>query len=165
MLHLGKDSSHQNCKKFQLFLWQEFCRIFRMYSELGKKETDTSERLLRALERCDELDYEVQRLRNELSEYQFYEYDLWIFALYCFWSLIILNIFCLVLDFLEEELFNARERIIEISISKDHLFDSVLGLEIQLHQCRKRLKKLQKQYDLLLKLHNKCKRSQIIIYR
>ena len=76
LLHLGKDSFHQNCKKYQLFLWQEFCRLFRMYSELGKKETDTSERLLRALERCDELDIEVQRLRNELSEYHFYEYDL-----------------------------------------------------------------------------------------
>ena len=47
-----------------------------MYNELGKKETDTSERLLRALERCDELDIEVQRLRNELSDYHFYEYDL-----------------------------------------------------------------------------------------
>ena len=76
MLHLGKDSLHQNCKKFHQFLWQEFCQLFKMYNELGKKETDTSERLLRALERCDELDIEVQRLRNELSDYHFYEYDL-----------------------------------------------------------------------------------------
>lgn len=47
-----------------------------MYVEMSKKETATSEKLLRALERCDELDYEVQKLRNELSEYHFYEFDL-----------------------------------------------------------------------------------------
>ena len=73
---LGRDVAHRNCKKFQLFLLKEFCKMFRMYDEMSKKETVTSEKLLRALERCDELDYEVQNLRRELSEYQFYEYDL-----------------------------------------------------------------------------------------
>ena len=50
--------------------------MFRMYDQMSKKETVTSEKLLRALERCDELDHEVQNLRRELSEYHFYEYDL-----------------------------------------------------------------------------------------
>ena len=68
--------SHQSCKKFELFLLEEFGRMFRMFSDLGKKETATSERLLRALERCVELAIEVQRLRAELSDYHFYEYDL-----------------------------------------------------------------------------------------
>jgi hypothetical protein len=67
---------HENCKKFQFFLLKEFSRLFKMYVEMSKKETATSEKLLRALERCDELDYEVQKLRNELSEYHFYEFDL-----------------------------------------------------------------------------------------
>jgi hypothetical protein len=47
-----------------------------MYTELGKKETEGNSKLVRALERCDELEYEVEKLRNELSEYHFYEYDL-----------------------------------------------------------------------------------------
>lgn len=47
-----------------------------MYIELGKKETATSEKLLRALEKCDKLENDVQKLRDELAEYQFYEYDL-----------------------------------------------------------------------------------------
>ena len=48
--------NHQNCKKFQLFLLEEFARLFKMFTELGKKESDTNEKLLRALERCDRLD-------------------------------------------------------------------------------------------------------------
>ena len=43
--------------------------MFRMYNELDKKETATSEKLVSAMEKCDELDSEVQRLRHELSEY------------------------------------------------------------------------------------------------
>jgi len=35
----------------------------------------------------------------------------------------------LFLDYLEEELFKARERIIEIYISKDHLFDAYFDLQ------------------------------------
>lgn len=47
-----------------------------MYVEMREKETATSERLLRSLERCDKLDLKVQKLREELSEYHFYEFDL-----------------------------------------------------------------------------------------
>ena len=68
--------SHEKCKKFQHFLLEEFGRLFKMFSDLGKKETSTSENLVRSLEKCDELENEVQRLRHELSEYHFYEYDL-----------------------------------------------------------------------------------------
>ena len=75
LLCLG-ETSHRKCEKFQLFLLKEFGRLFRLYNDLGKKETATSERLLRALEKCDDLEVEVQKLRDELSEYHFYEYDL-----------------------------------------------------------------------------------------
>ncbi len=47
-----------------------------MYSELGKKELETCEKLVRALEKCDTLEYENEKLREELSEYHFYEFDL-----------------------------------------------------------------------------------------
>ena len=47
------------------------------------------------------------------------------------------------LDYLEEELFKTKERIIEISIEKDTLFDSVSGLEKQLYYCRKKFNDLQ----------------------
>ncbi len=50
--------------------------MFRMYSEACKKELDTNDKLIRALEKCDELNIEIERLREELSEYHFYEYDL-----------------------------------------------------------------------------------------
>ena len=133
--------------------------MFRLYNELGKKETTTSEKLVRALEKCDELDLEVQRLRHELSEYHFYEYDLWIYHVCCTFT------FFYVLDYLEEELFKAKERVIEISISKDLLFDSVSELEKQLHECRKKLKRLQKHYDNLKLLHSKCKNQTVFLYR
>ena len=68
--------SHEKCKKFQHFLLLEFGHLFRMFSDLGKKETSMSEKLVRSMEKCDELEFEVQRLRHELSEYHFYEYDL-----------------------------------------------------------------------------------------
>ena len=32
--------SHEKCKKFQSFLLDEFGRLFKMYTELGKKEID-----------------------------------------------------------------------------------------------------------------------------
>ena len=72
---------------------------------------------------------------------------------------------CLVLDCLEVELFKARERVIEISIAHDHLYDSVSGIEKQLYDCRKKLKKLQKQYDQLEKQHSKCKNQTFFMYR
>ena len=67
-----------------------------------------------------------------------------------------------VLD-LEEELFKARERIIEISIQKDHLYDSVDGLERQLHLSRKKFKKLQKQFVALKHVHSQFRH--FILYR
>jgi len=60
------------------------------------------------------------------------------------------------LGFLEEELFKARERIIEISIEKDHLYDSVSGIEKQLYWSRKNFRKLQKEHCKLKKLFRKC---------
>ena len=66
---LGEHVGHSKCKKFQHFLLEEFNRLFRMFSDLEKKETATSEKLLCALEKCDELDSELQKLREELSEY------------------------------------------------------------------------------------------------
>ena len=72
---LGQDV-HHNCKKFHKFLLEEFGRLFRMYTDLGKKESSTNDKLVCALERSDELETEVQRLRDELSEYHLLEYDL-----------------------------------------------------------------------------------------
>ena len=43
---------------------------------MGKKETATSEKLLRALEKCEKYEIDVQKLRDELADYHFYEYDL-----------------------------------------------------------------------------------------
>jgi hypothetical protein len=70
----------------------------------------------------------------------------------------------LFLDFLEEELFKARERIIEISISKDHLFDANFDLEKHLYEWQKKFHKLKKQYqclskqyESLKKLHSECR--------
>ena len=70
-----------------------------------------------------------------------------------------------ILDLLEEELFKAKERMIEISISYDHLYDSVSGLERQLHESRKCLRKLQKQYNSLKKVHSHCNSRNRILYR
>ena len=47
-----------------------------MYTSIGKKESETNGKLVRALEKCDRLEFEVQKLRQELSEYHFYEFDL-----------------------------------------------------------------------------------------
>lgn len=66
---------------------------------------------------------------------------------------------------MEAELFKARERVIEISISYDHLYDSVSSLERQLYECRKKLKKVQKNFNRLEKKHSKCKSERIVLYR
>jgi hypothetical protein len=128
--------------------------MFRMYVNTCKKESDTNEKLVRALERCDELDFEIERLRGELAEYQFYEYDLWLFF----------NFVLDALDVMEEELFKTKERIIEISIEKDHLFDANFSLEKQLYESKRDLRKLQQKYKKLSKLHSNCKHS-IFLYR
>ena len=47
-----------------------------MFTEMGKKETESNEKLVRALEKCDSLQFDVQKLREELAQYHFYEYDL-----------------------------------------------------------------------------------------
>jgi hypothetical protein len=60
------------------------------------------------------------------------------------------------LDFLEEELFKWKERVIEISIEKDNLLDSVSDLEKQLILYRKKLRKLEKQFEKLKLIHSKC---------
>ena len=126
-----------------------------MFTELGKKESEANDKLIRAMEKCESLQSDVDKLREELSEYHFYEYDLWsVEKLFCF---------LLVLDLLEEELFKSRERNIEISIEKDHLYDSVSELEKQLYGSRKKFRKLQKQYDILKKAHSNCKNT--ILYR
>ena len=71
-----------------------------------------------------------------------------------------------VLDFIDEELFKARERIIQISIEKDHLYDSVVDLERKLGVCRYEMKNLQTQFNALMKLHStKCRTKNIILYR
>ncbi len=44
---------------------EEFCRMFRKVITSGKNETDTNDKLVVALERCDELESEVSRLRAE----------------------------------------------------------------------------------------------------
>ena len=67
---------HQKCKKFQHFLLEEFARLFKMFTDLGKKEIEANEKLLRALEKCESLEFDVFNLRSELSEYHFYEFDL-----------------------------------------------------------------------------------------
>ena len=129
--------------------------MFTMFTELGKKESEANDKLIRAMEKCESLQSDVDKLREELSEYHFYEYDLWsVEKLFCF---------LLVLDLLEEELFKSRERNIEISIEKDHLYDSVSELEKQLYASRKKFRKLQKQYDILKKAHSNCKNT--ILYR
>ena len=62
--------------KFQQFLLDEFARLFRLYADLEKKELETSEKLVRALEKCDSLEYDIQKLHNELSEYHDFDNDL-----------------------------------------------------------------------------------------
>ncbi len=67
---------HPNCKKFQKFLLEEFARMFSMYTQMGKKENEENQKLVCALERIDELQYEVDQLQDQLNEYQFSEFDM-----------------------------------------------------------------------------------------
>jgi hypothetical protein len=73
-------------------------------------------------------------------------------------------LFCFILD-LEIALFKARERIIEISIEKDVLFDSVSDLEKSLYLSRKKFRTLQKQFSRYKKMHKNCNCHRIILYR
>jgi hypothetical protein len=50
---------------------EEFGRVFKLYTETCNKETETNEKLLRAMERSDQLEFEVEKLRNELAEIHF----------------------------------------------------------------------------------------------
>jgi hypothetical protein len=50
--------------------------MFRLFSDMEEKETATNEKLIRALERCDELDLEVEKLKRELSEFHELDHDL-----------------------------------------------------------------------------------------
>ena len=50
--------------------------MFTMFTELGKKESEANDKLIRAMEKCESLQSDVDKLREELSEYHFYEYDL-----------------------------------------------------------------------------------------
>jgi len=54
---------------------------------------------------------------------------------------------------------------IEISIEKDNLFDSVSDLVTQLYESRKSYRKLQKQFNALKTLHSNCMKRNIILYR
>lgn len=47
---------------------EDFGRMFKMYNELCKKESSTNDKLIRALERCDELVSENEKLKAELAE-------------------------------------------------------------------------------------------------
>jgi hypothetical protein len=70
----------------------------------------------------------------------------------------------LVLDCIEE-LYMIKERMIEMSIEKDHLVDSVSDLVNQLYESRKSYRKLQKQFNQLKKLHENCKKRNVILYQ
>jgi len=58
-----------------------------------------------------------------------------------------------------------KERMIEMSIEKDHLVDSVSDLVNQLYESRKSYRKLQKQFNQLKKLHENCKKRNVILYQ
>ena len=70
--NLGSKICHQKCRKFQEFLLDDFGRLFKMYSEMCKKESETNNRLVIALERNDEMEVEVKKLHEQLSEYDLY---------------------------------------------------------------------------------------------
>ncbi len=74
-----------------------------------------------------------------------------------------MNFICFLV--LEEELYKARERVIEISIEKDTLFDSVSGLERKLYDARKNVKKFKKKLSVLKKLLRNCICRNVILYR
>ena len=70
-----------------------------------------------------------------------------------------------VLDRFEEELYCAKERIMQISFEKDELFDSVEELKRKLYECRDEKNALQKQYNRLLNVHSNCRSKNVILYR
>jgi len=47
-----------------------------MYTTMVEKETATNEKLLQALEKCDELEIEVESLRDQLAEVELLDFDL-----------------------------------------------------------------------------------------
>jgi hypothetical protein len=47
---------------------EEFSRLFKMFVEIGKKESATNAKLVRALEKCDKLEFEIEKLRNDIAE-------------------------------------------------------------------------------------------------
>jgi len=51
----------------------EFARLYKMFADIKKKELDTSEKLLRANEKCETLEFAVEKLKNEIAEYHFYD--------------------------------------------------------------------------------------------
>ena len=65
--NLGVKICHQKCKQFQELLVDDFARLFKMYTDVCKKENETNNRLVIALEKCDQLDYEVVILKQQLS--------------------------------------------------------------------------------------------------
>ncbi len=52
---------------------EEFSRLFKMFVEVGKKESATNAKLVHALEKCDKLEFEIEKLRNEIAEIAFYD--------------------------------------------------------------------------------------------
>ena len=66
---------HRNCKKFQNFLLDEFGRLFKMFIELGKKESDSNDKLICALEKCDKLQSENEQLEKELDDFKCLYFD------------------------------------------------------------------------------------------
>ena len=70
-----------------------------------------------------------------------------------------------ILDRIEEDLFNAKEKIMRMSFVMDDLSDSVLDLKMKLVDCQFEKKELQKQYNRLLRKHSKCRSRNIILYR
>ncbi len=61
-------------------------------------------------------------------------------------------------------MFKAKERMIEISIEKDHLFDEKFEIVRNLYCVTRDLRILRKKYSSLKKLHSNCK-STVILYR
>jgi hypothetical protein len=53
----------------------------------------------------------------------------------------------------------------EMPLAYDVLYDSVSDIEHQLYNSRKNFKKLQKKFNALQKLHNKCRNETIYLHR
>ena len=74
-------------------------------------------------------------------------------------------VFICLTDCLLDQLYSSRERNIKLSISKDLLLDKVDDLEKIIWNVRKSMKKLEKKYNRLVKVHNKCPKKNVILYR